>query len=131
MILSIAPLSPLKSGMSTSTLVDGFNLFTSCIVLAKKADPPSGRSSLLTEVITACVSSIVCTLSATRKGSKSSRSQGFPVLTSQNPQALVQVSPIIMNVAVPIDQHSYIFGQDASSQTVLSFFSEIKFFKSL
>ena len=130
-MLSIAPLSPLKSGMSTSTLVEGFNLLTSFIVCAKKFDPPSRRSSLFTEVITACVSPIVRTLSATRNGSNSSRSLGFPVLTSQNPQALVQVSPMIINVAVPIDQHSYIFGHEASSQTVLSFFSEIKFFKSL
>ena len=77
------------------------------------------------------MSFIVLTLSATLNGSSSSRSEGFPVLTSQKPQALVQVSPMIIKVAVPIDQHSYIFGHEASSQTVFSFFSFIKFFSSI
>ena len=38
--------------------------------------------------------------------------------TRQNPQARVQRSPLIMNVAVPSDQHSDRFGQPASSHTV-------------
>ena len=40
--------------------------------------------------------------------------------TRQNPHALVHRSPLTMNVAVPSDQHSKMFGQPASSQTVTS-----------
>ena len=47
---------------------------------------------------------------------------GFPVLTLQKEHALVQVSPIIINVACLLLQHSEIFGQLASWQTVWSFF---------
>ena len=60
------------------------------------------------------------TASATRRGSSSSNQVGRPVLTAQNPQARVQVSPRIMIVAVRWSQHSPMFGQWASSQTVLS-----------
>jgi hypothetical protein len=42
-------------------------------------------------------------------------------LTLQNLQARVQVSPKIMNVAVPADQHSAVLGHAASVQTVWSF----------
>ena len=45
---------------------------------------------------------------------KISSSVGFPVLTSQNAHALVQVSPIIINVACFLLQHSVILGQFAS-----------------
>ena len=44
----------------------------------------------------------------------------FDDLTAQNLHPRVQVSPINMKVAVPPFQHSPIFGQLASSQTVLS-----------
>ena len=44
------------------------------------------------------------------------------VITSQKAQALVQVSPIIKNVACFLLQHSVIFGQLASWQTVLSLY---------
>ena len=47
---------------------------------------------------------------------------GTPVLTSQKAHALVQVSPIIINVAVPLPKHSFKLGHDASSQTVYSLF---------
>ena len=47
-------------------------------------------------------------------------SSGRPVFTAQKPQARVQVSPRIMTVAVRCSQHSPMFGQRASSQTVLS-----------
>ena len=47
-------------------------------------------------------------------GSKLSRVVGLPVLTSQNAQALVHVSPIIIKVACFLLQHSVIFGQFAS-----------------
>src|SRR5690606_33560911 len=43
---------------------------------------------------------------------------GFPVLTWQNLQARVQVSPRIITVAVRALQHSEMFGHFASSQTV-------------
>ena len=59
------------------------------------------------------------TASATRRGSSSSNQVGRPVLTAQNPQARVQVSPRIMIVAVRWSQHSPMLGQWASSQTVL------------
>ncbi len=55
---------------------------------------------------------------ATRIGSAMSTVPGQPVLTLQYEHALVHVSPKIMNVAVPLSQHSPIFGQAASSQTV-------------
>ena len=45
---------------------------------------------------------------------------------AQYPQARVQTSPRIMNVAVPWCQHSPMFGQWASSQTVLSFSPRIR-----
>jgi hypothetical protein len=45
------------------------------------------------------------------------------VVTAQNPQARVQRSPPIMNVAVPLLQHSQWFGHFALSQTVWSFSS--------
>jgi hypothetical protein len=55
---------------------------------------------------------------ATRLGSSLSTVPGRPVLTLQNEQARVQVSPIIIMVACFFDQHSPIFGHEASSQTV-------------
>ena len=57
---------------------------------------------------------------ATRAGSSGSFQVGLPVLTLQKPQRRVQVSPRIMNVAVPRSQHSPMFGQAASWQTVCS-----------
>ena len=89
------------------------------IVSAKIPDPPSGRSSRATLVTTTCSRPIAPTASATRRGSSSSNQVGRPVFTAQNPQARVQVSPRIMIVAVRWSQHSPMFGQWASSQTVL------------
>ena len=60
------------------------------------------------------------TCRATRAGSSGSKKVGLPVLTLQKPQRRVQVSPRIMNVAVPRSQHSPMFGQAASWQTVCS-----------
>ena len=45
---------------------------------------------------------------------------GRPWPTSQNGQRRVHLSPMIMNVAVPLPKHSPMFGQLASSQTVCS-----------
>ena len=55
-------------------------------------------------------------------GSKISNLFGFPVLTSQKAHPLVQTSPIIINVACFLLQHSVIFGQLASWQTVFKLF---------
>ena len=58
---------------------------------------------------------------ATRAGSRGSFQVGLPVWTLQKPQRRVQVSPRIMNVAVPRSQHSPTFGHAASWQTVWRF----------
>ena len=57
----------------------------------------------------------------TRAGSSGSCHVGLPVRTLQKPQRRVHVSPRIMNVAVPRSQHSPMFGQAASWQTVCRF----------
>ena len=49
----------------------------------------------------------------------------MPVATLQKEQARVQVSPMIIMVAWRCDQHSPMFGQAASSQTVTRRFSRI------
>src|SRR5437764_10405724 len=71
--------------------------------------------------MTAWRSPILATDLATRAGSSGSFHVGFPLFTLQNPQRRVQVSPRIMNVAVPRVQHSPIFGQAASWHTVWRF----------
>jgi hypothetical protein len=68
--------------------------------------------------MTACWTPIAFTALATRSGSAKSSLVGRPVVTAQNPHALVQMSPRIMKVAVPSPQHSATLGQRASSQTV-------------
>ncbi len=52
------------------------------------------------------------------KGSSASSGSGRPWPTSQNGQRRVQMSPMIMNVAVPLLKHSPMFGHEASSHTV-------------
>src|SRR5947209_19999301 len=66
------------------------------------------------------------TVRATRAGSSGSFQVGLPVLTLQNPQRRVQVSPRIMNVAVPRCQHSPMLGHAASWQTVCRFSALIR-----
>ena len=56
-------------------------------------------------------------------GSFVSRGSGRPWPTSQKGHRRVHLSPMIMNVAVPLPKHSPIFGQLASSQTVTNSFS--------
>ena len=51
--------------------------------------------------------------------SASSQPLGLPVSTAQNLHARVHTEPIIINVAVPRDQHSPMFGHLASWHTVL------------
>src|SRR5207248_5605639 len=85
----------------------------------------SFRSSRATAVITTCFKFIRRTASATRFGSSPSSSNGFAVVTAQNPQARVQRSPAIIIVAVPWLQHSQRFGHCALSQTVCNRKSEM------
>jgi hypothetical protein len=75
--------------------------------------------------MTACRSPIRATERATRAGSSGSFHVGRPVFTLQKPQRRVQVSPRIMNVAVPRSQHSPTLGHAASWQTVCRFASLI------
>ena len=98
----------------------GASLRIERITPTNAVDPRSGRSSRSTLVMTAWRRSISLTFCATRSGSSGSLCVGWPVLTLQKPQRRVQVSPRIMNVAVPDCQHSPMFGQAASSQTVCS-----------
>src|SRR5262249_39857075 len=60
----------------------------------------------------------VALASAPCAGSCGSSAPGSPVLTLQNAQARVQVSPMIMKVACFLSQHSPMLGQPASSHTV-------------
>ena len=71
--------------------------------------------------MTTCFNFMRRVASATRCGSSTSSAKGLAVLTAQNEQARVQRSPAIMNVAVPLLQHSQWFGHFALSQTVCSF----------
>ena len=91
------------------------------IVLTNCPAPPSGRSSRVTEVITACLSFRILTASATRSGSQLSTGPGAPLCTAQKRHFRVLLSPKIMKVAVPRPKHSPMFGQSALSQTVPSF----------
>jgi hypothetical protein len=94
--------------------------------LADDAEAPlSGRSSRSTEVMTAWRSPMRAIERATRAGSSGSFQVGLPVLTLQKPHRRVQVSPRIMNVAVPRSQHSPTLGQAASWQTVCRFSARI------
>src|SRR5436190_4865711 len=57
-------------------------------------------------------------VSARWRGSSASGASGRPCATSQKGQRRVQMSPRIMNVAVPLPKHSPMFGHEASSHTV-------------
>src|SRR5436853_2386970 len=109
-------------------IIDGSIFWIAAITRAKWFAPPSFKSSRATAVTTTCFNFIRRTASATRRGSSSSRANGFAVVTAQNPHARVQRSPAIMNVAVPWLQHSHRFGHCALSQTVCSRKSEISAF---
>jgi hypothetical protein len=60
---------------------------------------------------------------AMRNGSFVSTGSGFPVFTLQNLHALVQISPSIMNVAVPLAPHSAALGHLPLVQMVCRWFS--------
>ena len=87
---------------------------------AKCWAPPSRRSSRSTEVITTYLSLRSAMATARFFGSSVSSGFGRPWPTSQNGQRRVQMSPMIMKVAVPPEKHSPRFGQDASSHTLCS-----------
>src|SRR5690348_11050355 len=108
----------MKSGVSTSIVVEGADLCSASITAAKCAAPPSSRSSRSTEVTTTWPRPSLPTASAMLAGSCGLRAPGLPVATLQKAQARVQVSPMIMKVACLCFQHSPMFGQAASSHTV-------------
>ena len=74
---------PLKSGISTSTVVSGIRARISVMQPANASAPPLGRSSRSTEVITTCSSPIRSTASARRTGSSGSKALGVPWATAQ------------------------------------------------
>src|SRR6185437_3596964 len=112
--------SALKSGISTSMVVPGLSFFTSFIVAAQIMEPLSFNSSLFTDVITQCFTSISFTASATLLGSSRSNDNGLPVATAQNEHERVHTFPSIIKVAVPAPQHSPMLGQLPLWQIVCS-----------
>ena len=117
-IISKASSTPLKSGISISTVVSGISSLISLTHSLKIEAPPSCNSSLFTEVMTTCLRFNSFTESATLPGSLVSSSDGRPTLILQKPQLRVHVSPRIIKVAVLAFQHSAMLGHFASSQTV-------------
>ncbi len=101
----------LKSGVSTSMTMSGIQRRAPLDRLRGNVPRrrPSGRRARR-PVMTTCRSRIRCVASATRAGSSASSANGLAVVTAQKPQARVQRSPPIMNVAVPLLQHSQWFG---------------------
>src|SRR5690606_23105761 len=85
---------------------------------AKAPAPRSGRSSLLTEVITTCLSPMAAAMQAILPASPGSGGEGCPLSTAQKRHLRVQDRPRIKKVAVGLEKHSAILGQRASSQTV-------------
>ena len=70
---------PLKSGIKVSIVVLGFKSLTALTVSDQIIDPPSFKSSLSTEVKTACLTPIIFMDLATLNGSNSSAGNGLPV----------------------------------------------------
>ena len=104
----------------------GFVLRIASTVSAQIMDPPSFKSSLSTEVITACFMPMIFIERATFSGSSHSTVSGLPVFTPQKPQERVQIFPRIMKVAVPSPQHSPIFGQLPLVQIVFNLYLSTK-----
>ena len=110
--------SALKSGMSSSTPQPGMAAWISRQTCAYSHAPPSARSSRATPVTVAYFRPMAATDSATRRGSPSSSGSGLPVSIWQKSHRRVHWSPPIRKVASRSSQHSKMFGQPASSQTV-------------
>src|SRR5215813_10825242 len=125
MTVSRAPSLRRKSGVKTSIVVPGAAARIAAIDRAKCPAPPSSRSSRSTEVTTTWESPSAAAASATRSGSCGSSRSGRPVATLQKVQARVHTRPRIITVACFCFQHSPIFGQPASSHTVLRLCSRI------
>src|SRR5689334_99960 len=123
--------SALKSGMSSSTPQPGTAAWISTQVCPYSQAPPSARSSRATPVTVAYRSPIAETDSATRRGSPVSSGSGLPVVIWQKSHRLVHASPPIRNVASRSSQHSKMFGQPASSQTVCSPWLRTRFFRAV
>ena len=104
----------------------GFALRIASTVSAHIIEPPSFKSSLSTEVITACLILISFIERATFSGSSHSTVSGLPVFTPQKPQERVQMLPRIINVAVPSPQHSPILGQLPLAQIVFNLYLSTK-----
>ena len=119
--VSTASCEPLQSLTSTSTFTSGQRVLMALTVAAIWTEPPSGRSSRVTQVMTAKRRPSVSTVSATCCGSSGSTGRGLPCATEQNLQLRVQMSPKTMNVAVRCFQQSPRFGHFALSQTVCNF----------
>ena len=79
-------------------------------------------------MITTCLRFNLKTDCATLIGSDGSNNLGFPVATLQKEHALVHTSPIIIIVACFFSQQLPIFGQAASSHTVVIFKSSKRSF---
>ena len=90
-------------------------------VCANWEAPPSGRSSLVTDVMTTYWSCNFLIASTICSGSCGSGAWGCPFFTAQKVQLRVQASPSIMKVAVPSAKHWVRLGQWALSQTVCNF----------
>src|SRR6187401_267861 len=115
-----------KSGVRISMVVAGVVRRSASITRTNCPAPPSARSSRSTEVTTMCSSPSFAAATATCSGSSGSTLRGIPVLTLQNAQARVHTSPRIITVACFLVQHSPIFGQAASSHTVLRLSARIR-----
>ena len=111
---NLDPFEPFK----ISNAVYKLNLKHVVITSVDRDDLEDGGSNHFFDVITTCLRFNLNTASAILTGSNASSFPGFPVLTSQKAHALVHVSPIIIKVACLLLQHSVIFGQLASWQTV-------------
>jgi hypothetical protein len=115
---SSAPSLRRKSGVRISMVVAGRRRADGPDHLAKCSAPPSARSSRSTEVMTTWLRPIFFTALATLLRLLAVERQRHAGRTLQKAQARVQISPMIMKVACFLSQHSPIFGQPASSQTV-------------
>ncbi len=107
--------------------VSGLRFLIAVTVLEKCSAPWSFRSSLVTDVITACLSPSSCIAFATFSGSSVITCSGGLEVTLQNLQCLVHSLPNIIKVAVFELKHSNRFGQFAASQTVFKLYEWSRF----
>ena len=124
--------SPLKSGTSNSIFMSFISFLIVLTTFLKCSAPPSGKSSLVTEVITTYFKPKFFMVFANLTGSSLSVSKGLPCVVAQKAQFLEQTSPNIIKVAVLCLKHSPILGHFAAWHTVCNplclklFFSKSK-----